>query len=46
MKLRRFFISLIFLALMAFAFVACSGTKDICPAYSSVETEIPASPNS
>jgi len=39
MKVRKFFISLVFLAIIALTFVACSGTKDICPAYSTVETE-------
>jgi len=46
MTVRKFFISLLFLALIAFTFVACSGTKSICPAYTLDAPEMPANPNS
>jgi hypothetical protein len=46
MTVRKFFISLFFLVLIAVTFVACSGTKNVCPAYSQAPTELPAQPNS
>jgi len=46
MNARKFFISLFFLALFALTFVACSGTKNICPAYTQETVEAPATPNS
>jgi hypothetical protein len=46
MTVRKFFVSLFFLALIAFTFVACSGTKNICPAYTQEIVEMPANPNS
>jgi hypothetical protein len=46
MTVRKFFISLFFLALIAITFVACSGTKNVCPAYSQKTLETPANPNS
>jgi len=46
MNARKFFISLFFLALIALTFVACSGTKNICPAYTQETVEAPATPNS
>jgi hypothetical protein len=46
MNARKFFISLFFLALFALTFVACSGTKNICPAYTQETVETPATPSS
>jgi hypothetical protein len=46
MTVRKFFVSLFFLVLIAVTFVACSGTKNICPAYTQETTELPAPPNS
>lgn len=46
MTVRKFFITLFFLAIIAFTFVACSGTKNICPAYTQKTVEMPANPNS
>jgi|GEM_PF-2982156 hypothetical protein len=46
MTVRKFFISLFFLALIALTFVACSGTKNVCPAYTLETTQAPANPNS
>jgi hypothetical protein len=45
MSIRKFFISLFLLAILALTFVACSGTKNICPAYTSVEAEMSVKPN-
>jgi len=33
-------ISFVLLAIFVITFVACSGTKNICPAYSKTDTEI------
>jgi hypothetical protein len=41
MRIRKKFISLILLAIFVLTFVACSGTKNVCPAYSKVTREIP-----
>jgi hypothetical protein len=46
MTIRKFFVSLFFLALIALTFVACSGTKNVCPAYTQETTETPTPPNS
>ena len=46
MTVRKFFVALFFLALIAFTFVACSGTKNICPAYTQKTVEVPVNPNS
>jgi hypothetical protein len=46
MTIKKFLFSLILVAIIAFAAVACGGTKNICPAYSKVPTEAPANPNS
>jgi hypothetical protein len=46
MTVRKFFVALFFLALIAFTFVACSGTKNVCPAYTQETTEIPVPANS
>jgi hypothetical protein len=46
MTVRKFFITLFFLAIIAFTFVACSGTKNICPAYTLKTVEMPANPGS
>jgi hypothetical protein len=46
MTIKKFLFSLVLLAIFVLAVVACSGTKSICPAYSDVETEQPADPNS
>ncbi|HEX2393739.1 MAG TPA: hypothetical protein VHI78_00240 [Bacteroidales bacterium] len=39
MTIRRILISLALMLLLAFTVVACSGTKNICPAYSNAGTE-------
>jgi len=46
MAVRKIFITLFFLALIAITFVACSGTKNVCPAYTVKTIETPATPNS
>lgn len=46
MTIKKFFISLFLLMIMVLTFVACSGTKSICPAYSDVKTETPANQDS
>lgn len=46
MTVRKIFITLFFLALIAITFAACSGTKNVCPAYSLKTVETPATPNS
>jgi hypothetical protein len=47
MSFKKIFISLVLFALLALTFVSCSGTKSICPAYStSIETTVTAEPNS
>jgi hypothetical protein len=47
MTIRRILISLALMLLIVFTVVACSGTKNICPAYSTAGSEAPAStPNS
>lgn len=45
MTIRKFFISLVLMAIMALSMVACSGTKSICPAYTNANSELPANPN-
>jgi hypothetical protein len=45
MTIRKFIISLVLVAIIALSFIACSGTKSICPAYSSVEAEMSVNPN-
>jgi len=39
MTIRRILISLALVLLIAFTAVACSGTKNICPAYTNAGTE-------
>jgi len=39
MKLKKNFISLVLLAIFVFTFVACSNTKNVCPAYSQINQE-------
>jgi hypothetical protein len=46
MTIKKFIISLVFMAIVALTVVACSGTKNICPAYTDAETETPVSPRS
>ncbi|MBN1145445.1 MAG: hypothetical protein JXA72_13520 [Bacteroidales bacterium] len=47
MSVKKIFISLVLFAVLALTFVSCSGTKNICPAYStSIETTVTAEPNS
>jgi hypothetical protein len=46
MTIKKFLLSLVLVAIIALTVVACSGTKNICPAYSNVDTEVPAHPNS
>jgi hypothetical protein len=47
MSFKKKFISLVLFAILALTFVACSGTKSICPAYStSIESTVTAEPNS
>jgi hypothetical protein len=46
MSFKKIFISLVLFAVLALTFVSCSGTKSICPAYSSVETQAPVGSNS
>ena len=45
MTFKKLFISLVLMAIIALTFVACSGTKSICPAYSSVEAEMSVNAN-
>jgi len=46
MTIKRFFLSLLLVAIIAITIVACNGTKNICPAYSDVPTETTVNPNS
>jgi hypothetical protein len=46
MTIKKFFISLVLMAIVALTVVACGGTKNICPAYTDVETETPVDPRS
>jgi len=46
MSFKKFFISLVIFVILALTFAACSGTKSICPAYSSVESNMPVESNS
>jgi hypothetical protein len=46
MTIKKILVSLALIAIIAFSVVACSGTKNIGPAYSDVQTEAPAQPNS
>ncbi len=46
MTIKKFFISLFLLLVLALSFIACSGTKNICPAYTDVQTETPANQDS
>jgi hypothetical protein len=46
MTVKKIFLSLILIAIIAITVVACGGTKNICPAYSDVQTETQAQPNS
>jgi hypothetical protein len=39
MRTRKKIISFVLLAVFVFTFVACSGTKNVCPAYSINDTE-------
>jgi hypothetical protein len=39
MRIRKIIISLVLLAIFVVTFVACSGTKNVCPAYSKVNLE-------
>ena len=45
MNLKKNFISLILLAIFVFTFVACSSTKNVCPAYSRIDHERSVSPS-
>jgi hypothetical protein len=38
MTIKKFFISLVIAAFLLLTVIACSGTKNVCPAYSNVET--------
>jgi hypothetical protein len=42
MRIRKKIISLVLLAIFVLTFVACSGTKNVCPAYSKIAREKPA----
>jgi len=46
MTIKKFVLSLVLVAIIALTVVACSGTKNICPAYSDVQTETPVKSNS
>lgn len=43
MTIRKVFVSLVVLAFLALTVVACSGTKNICPAYTTIEEVTPGS---
>jgi hypothetical protein len=45
MTIRKIFTLLVIVTIMALTIVACSGTKNICPAYSTVDTEMSADHN-
>ncbi len=46
MTIKKIFLSVILVAVLALSFISCSGTKNICPAYSDVKTETTVHPNS
>jgi hypothetical protein len=41
MRVRNKFFRFLIVAIFVFTFVACSNTKNVCPAYSRVTTEKP-----
>jgi hypothetical protein len=41
MTIRKVFVSLVVLVFLALTVVACSGTKNICPAYTTIEEVTP-----
>jgi hypothetical protein len=46
MTIKKILLSFVLVAVIALSMVACSGTKNICPAYSDVKTETTVNPNS
>jgi len=39
MRTRKKIISFVLLVIFVFTFIACSGTKNVCPAYSKIDAE-------
>jgi hypothetical protein len=46
MTIKKFLFSLVLVAILALSIISCNGTKNICPAYSDVKTEVQDQPNS
>ncbi len=46
MTIKKILLSLVLVTIFALSMISCSGTKNICPAYSDVKTETTVQPNS